>query len=143
MTQTVTRPVLDDDRAAHAEAEAAVTRFAAELQRALDTADADGYDRSFADDVLWGSPYGATLTSFGELNAIHRQLMASRVAPPSTFEVVAVRAPAPGVAIAHIRRQATGGGGFSEMALYTLVERDGRWWLAAAQNTPIASPPQR
>jgi len=31
------------------------------------------------------------------------------------------------------------GPGFSEMALYTLVERDGRWWLAAAQNTPIAS----
>jgi hypothetical protein len=24
-----------------------------------------------------------------------------------------------------------------EMALYVLIEREGRWWLAAAQNTPI------
>ncbi|WP_199740607.1 hypothetical protein [Saccharopolyspora rhizosphaerae] len=67
--------------------------------------------------------------------------MAAAVAPPSRFEVVHVLAPAPGVAIAHLRRQALDGTGFSEMALYTLVERHGRWWLAAAQNTPIATPP--
>ncbi|WP_217451584.1 hypothetical protein [Candidatus Frankia nodulisporulans] len=54
-----------------------------------------------------------------------------------------MRAPAPGVAIAHIRRRANDASGFSEMALYTLVERDGQWWLAAAQNTPIAAPPAR
>ncbi|MCM3883061.1 nuclear transport factor 2 family protein [Frankia sp. R82] len=141
MTQTRTRPALDDDPAAHAAAEAAVARFTAELQQALDASDADAYDRSFAADVLWGSPYGAALAGFDELNAIHRRLMAVRTAPPSTFEVVAVRAPAPGMAIAHIRRQANDGSGFSELALYTLVERDGQWWLAAAQNTPIAAPP--
>jgi hypothetical protein len=27
--------------------------------------------------------------------------------------------------------------GFSEMALYVLVERDGAWWLVGGQNTPI------
>ena len=54
---------------------------------------------------------------------------------------VAVVAPAPGIALAHIRRQALTDGGFSEMALYVLVERDGHWWLAAAQNTPIGSAP--
>jgi hypothetical protein len=26
---------------------------------------------------------------------------------------------------------------FSEMAMYVLVRRDRRWWLAAGQNTPI------
>jgi hypothetical protein len=24
------------------------------------------------------------------------------------------------------------------MAMYVLVERDGQWWLAAGQNTPVA-----
>jgi hypothetical protein len=31
--------------------------------------------------------------------------------------------------------------GFSEMTLYVLVERDGTWWLAAGQNTPVTTPP--
>src|SRR5437870_4593817 len=103
MSPTETRPVLSDP-AAQAAAEAVVARFAAELQEGLDTADPDAYDRSFAADVLWGSPYGATLTSFDELIAVHRRLMSTRSAPPSRFEVVAVLAPAPGVAIAQIRR---------------------------------------
>lgn len=133
------RPVLSDDSAAQRAAEAAVERFAAELQKGLDDADADTYDDSFAADVLWGSPFGATLAGFEKLNAVHRRLMSDRKAPPSRFEIVAVSAPAPGVALAHIRRRALEGGGFSETALYTLVERDGRWWLAGAQNTPIAA----
>jgi hypothetical protein len=30
---------------------------------------------------------------------------------------------------------------FSEMAMYVLVRRDGKWWLAAGQNTPIRPKP--
>lgn len=127
-----------NDPAVQAAAEAAVERFAAELQEGLDTGDAETYDRSFAADVMWGSPYGRTLGDVEELLDTHRRLIAAAVAPESRFEVVRVLAPAPGVAIAHIRRQAVEEGGFSEMALYTLIEREGRWWLAAAQNTPIA-----
>jgi uncharacterized protein (TIGR02246 family) len=138
MSRSATRPVLDQDEAAHAAAEAALAQLAAELQAGVDASDADTYDRSFAADIMWGSPYGATLAGFGDLNAVHRGLMAGRAAPPSDFDVVAVRAPAPGVAVGQIRRRARDGG-FSEMALYILVERDGRWWLAAAQNTPIAA----
>ncbi|MEU2034521.1 hypothetical protein [Nocardia amamiensis] len=67
--------------------------------------------------------------------------MAAKVAPPSRFEVVATLAPAPGVVVTQIRRQATDADGFSEMAMYVLVERDGRWWLAAAQNTPVGVSP--
>jgi hypothetical protein len=131
----------DPERPASAQTVAA--DFAAILQRAGETRDTDLYDSAFAPDVLWGSPYGATVAGYIELNAIHRRLMAVNNAPPSRFEVVTALTPAPGVVVTHIRRRAADTGGFSEMALYVLVERAGRWWLAAAQNTPIGeSPPQ-
>ncbi|MBF6327216.1 SgcJ/EcaC family oxidoreductase [Nocardia transvalensis] len=130
------RPTLSD-QAAEAQAHAVAGELAAELQRAGETADADLYDNSFATDVLWGTPFGATVIGYDRLNAIHHQLMDRQVAPPSRFEVVAAASPAPGVVVTQIRRQATDPGAFSEMAMYTLIEREGRWWLAAAQNTPI------
>ncbi|WP_194813460.1 SgcJ/EcaC family oxidoreductase [Nocardia sp. XZ_19_385] len=130
------RPVLHDStRQAVADTEA--TALAAQLQKGGDSGDADVYDSWFAADIMWGSPKGATLVGYDQLNAIHHQLMKAGVAPASRFEVVAVQAPAPNVVVAHIRRQALEPGGFSEMAMYVLVERDGEWWLAAAQNTPI------
>ncbi|WP_067865111.1 DUF4440 domain-containing protein [Nocardia shimofusensis] len=130
------RPILGDaERGAGAHRVA--TEFAAGLARAGAAGDADGYDSAFAADVLWGSPFGATVTGYDELNAIHHRLMAAGVAPPSRFDVVAALAPAPGVVVAQIRRQATDPDGFSELAMYVLVEREGRWWLAAAQNTPV------
>ena len=125
-------------------AAAAVRDLIADLQAGLDTRDADRSDRSFAADILWGSPYGATLAGLDVLLPVHRSLKAAGVAPPSRFEAVQVLAPAPGIAIAHIRRQALDDPeGFSEMALYVLIERDGRWWVAAGQHTPIAEAPAR
>jgi hypothetical protein len=73
--------------------------------------------------------------------------------PSSHYELVQVLAPAPGVAVAHVRRVALDpdgralaptpdlSGAFSEMALYVLVRRDEAWWLAAGQNTPIRPGP--
>ena len=142
MDETAGRVALDD-RTARPAAEAVAAALATQLQRGGDAGDADAYDAWFADDILWGSPFGATVAGFEQLNAIHRRLMArpagqAAAAPASRFEVVSVRTPAPGVVVTQIRRQAVGADGFSEMALYVLVERGGRWWLAAAQNTPIA-----
>jgi uncharacterized protein (TIGR02246 family) len=133
------RPILDDPTA-RAMAADAVQQLVAGLQDGLDHADADVYDRQFAADVLWGSPYGATVRGYQALNAIHHSLMAAGTAPPSRFQLVQVLSPLPGVAIAHVRRDditARSGEGFSEMAMYVLIEREGRWWLAAGQNAPL------
>jgi uncharacterized protein (TIGR02246 family) len=114
-----------------------VAALVAELQAGLDDGDAELYNRHFADDVMWGSPYGATVDGYDTLHAIHLQLHARGVAADSRYELVRAIAVAPDVAIAQVRRTALTEAGFSEMALYVLVRRAGEWWLAAGQNTIV------
>lgn len=136
---SLTGAVSDDD------ALAAISLLTDRLQAGVTFSDADRYDSLFADDLLWGSPKGQVLQGYGLLNSIHRQMMGPQTAaaPASRFEPVQHISPAPGIVVAQIRRQAvleTGepdSDGSSEMAMYVLVERDGQWWLAAGQNTPI------
>jgi PPOX class F420-dependent enzyme/OxyR family protein/uncharacterized protein (TIGR02246 family) len=135
-------------------AASAVARQVEELQEGLGDTDAEIYNRHFAADVIWGSPYGAVVTGYDDLHAIHARFhRQGSVAARSRYEVVQVLAPAPGVALAQVRRVALDDAGkpvepsadptakFSEMALYVLVRRDGQWWLAAGQNTPIRPAP--
>jgi uncharacterized protein (TIGR02246 family) len=148
------RPALGSGDAAARDAAEAVTRLVAELQAGIDQGDADQYNRHFAADVLWGSPFGATVQGYERLHAIHSRLMPERRGGPSSrYEIDTVLSPAPDVAVAHVRRVALAPdgtpltpasdltGAFSEMALYVLIRRNGRWWLAAGQNTPVRPAP--
>ncbi|MFW0787708.1 DUF4440 domain-containing protein [Gordonia sp. CPCC 206044] len=116
----------------------AVDALLAHLQDGLDTGAADVYDAMFTDDILWGTPKGEVLQGYRKLNTIHHRLLAEGVAPASDFEVAQTITPAPGVVVTQIRRRARAGG-FSEMAMYVLVQRGGQWWVAAVQNTPISA----
>jgi PPOX class F420-dependent enzyme/OxyR family protein/uncharacterized protein (TIGR02246 family) len=150
----VGRPVLDLGGAAAKDAADAVGALVGELQAGWDDHDAETSNRHFAANVVWGSPFGATVYGYDDLHAIHIRLKEQgRGGPSSRYEIEKVTAPAPGVAIAQVRRVAldsdgqpievTGdtSGSFSEMALYVLVRRSGTWWLAAGQNTPVRPPP--
>ena len=150
----IQRPTLESDPDWMKAARDAVDQFVAGLQAGIDTADAQTYNAAFADDVMWGSPYGATVNGYDALHSIHRGMFGIGVAvagPRSRYETVHVMAPTPDVAIAHVRRVALNADGeqipiddasaFSEMAMYVLVRVDGTWWLAAGQNTPIRPKP--
>lgn len=135
------------DASRTARATAVTEQFVQRLQDGLDRGDADHYDSRFAPDVLWGSPYGQVLAGFTALNTAHRSMMSTPRPGHSRYEIVRAAMPADDLVVAHVRRRSLhsspiGTADFSEMALYVLVERDGEWWLAAGQNTPIADKPE-
>jgi uncharacterized protein (TIGR02246 family) len=141
------RPVLtleDDPKA--------VEEFVIGLQAAVDVWDANGFNRHFADDVLWGSPFGAVVSGYDEIHAIHSRMFAAASERQhrgergeSRYEIEHARLVAEGVAIAYVRRfslaergrEVPGGAdAFDELALFVLVQRDGAWWLAAGLHVP-------
>lgn len=148
------RPTFGLKGSAGDDATAAVGRLVEELQSGWDRGDADISNRHFATDILWGSPFGATVLGYDDLHAIHVRLKKEgRGGQASRFELVQVIAPTADVAVAQVRRVALDreghpvepgaglSGAFSEMALYVLVRRGRTWWVAAGQNTPIRETP--
>jgi len=143
------RPTLAKDEA-QAAADTATAALVSELQQGWDQLDANISNRHVAADVAWGSPYGATVHGYDQLHRIHTRLKQRGTGgAASRFEIDHAFAVSDDVIIAHVARYALDprgqpiessadtGSGFSEMALYVLVRRDGTWWLAAGQNTPI------
>jgi uncharacterized protein (TIGR02246 family) len=129
--------------------EAAVNEFVSGLQAGHDRRDADLLNRQFASDVIWGSPYGALVEGYEQLHPIHVRFQSREGGPCARYEVRHSLAIGDDVIIAHIARLILGPDDqplspsddgdqpFSELAMYVLVRREGRWWLAAGQNTPM------
>jgi uncharacterized protein (TIGR02246 family) len=143
------RPTLTSVEA-QPDTDTAIAAFVSELQQAWDQRDAGISNRHFAADVAWGSPYGATVNGYNQLHAIHTRLKQQGTGgAASRYEIKRAFAVSDDVIIAHVARYTLDPeghpiepssntlGAFSEMALYVLVRRDGTWWLAAGQNTPI------
>jgi uncharacterized protein (TIGR02246 family) len=135
---------------AQPETDTAMAAFVSELQQGWDQHDAAIGNHHFAADVAWGSPYGAVVHGYDQLHAIHTRLKQQGTGgAASRYEIMRAFAVSDDVIVAHVARYALNpegrpiepsldtDGAFSEMALYVLVRRDGVWWLAAGQNTPI------
>jgi PPOX class F420-dependent enzyme/OxyR family protein/uncharacterized protein (TIGR02246 family) len=147
-TNSDRRPAVGLTGAAAERGRSAVERQVGELQAGLGDGDAETYNRHFADDVMWGSPYGATVEGYDALHQIHSRMHAAANRSHSRYQIVRVLTPTPDVTLAQVRRDELDDRGepipshegevrFSEMALYVLVRRGGRWWLVAGQNTKI------
>ena len=124
-----------------------IAAFVSELQDAIDTGDVTKFNRHFAHDVLWGSPFGAVAVGYDQIHAIHAKMFSSVVAVKGAarYTVEHTMFVSDDVAIAYIRRISTqpiettkagSPASFDELALIVLVRREDQWWLAAAQHVP-------
>ena len=140
MTQSL-RPVLSVPLSS-----APIVDFVQQLQQAIDVGDADLFNARFAEDVLWGSPFGAVADGYAQIHPIHERMFSSivPVKGASEYHVEHVRFVSDAVAVAYVRRLGATNdapdrekpGSFDELAMLVLVERAGTWWLAAAQHVP-------
>lgn len=124
-----------------------VEHFIAELQEAIDTGDAELFNKHFAADILWGSPFAAIASGYEQIHAIHKKMFASvtAVKGAAKYEAEHIRFVSENVAFAYVRRTASNAnasgnevkpGSFDELALFILVRQNEKWWLAAAQHVP-------
>ena len=126
---------------------APIQKFIAELQEAVDTGSADLFNKQFAEDVLWGSPFAAIASGYEQIHSIHSKMFSAYtpVKGASKYEAEHIRFVSENVAFAYVRRTAqqqqpadgaTTPGSFDELALFILVTQNDKWWLAAAQHVP-------
>lgn len=124
-----------------------IENFISELQDAIDTGDVELFNKRFAKDILWGSPFAAIASGYEQIHSIHKQMFSS-VTPmkgAAKYEAEHIRFVSEQVAIAYVRRiskipnMSNSGikpGSFDELALFVLVKENEQWWLAAAQHVP-------
>jgi uncharacterized protein (TIGR02246 family) len=139
---TLFQPYGPEDR------DAILTVFAT-LERAVNMSDGDLFDSVIGEDVVWGSPKGQLVLGLDLLNSVHRRLAANsrQYGSSSRFILEALRFVRADIACATVRRTGLDEHGrplipsqssiVQELVLYVLVKRVDRWWIAAAQNTPV------
>ena len=127
----------------------AILAVIATLERAVNTSDGDLFDSVLGEDVIWGSPKGQIVLGLEHLNPIHRRLAANsrQYGHTSLFTLEALGFIGADLACASVRRtgmdergtplKPSQGSIVQELALYVLVRRGDRWWVASAQNTPV------
>jgi uncharacterized protein (TIGR02246 family) len=127
----------------------AILAVIATLERGVNTSDGDLFDSVLSEDVIWGSPKGQIVQGLEQLNPIHQRLAANsrQYGQTSGFTLEALGFIGPDLACASVRRTGLDEQGVplipspdsivQEIALYVLVRRDDRWWIASAQNTPV------
>ena len=148
---TTSSPTVEDTTTDHGRDIAEIEQVIADIETGFNTNDADLSVEHFTQNATAVSVAGVHLSGRAALIDAHRSLLAGALrdqyARYAVSDVVFLR---PDVAVAHKVAWATDADGelldvgHAMIALYVLVNEDGRWWVAARQNTlvpPATAPP--
>jgi uncharacterized protein (TIGR02246 family) len=123
---------------------AAIERVIADIEVGFNTKDPELSVAHFAPDATAVSVDGTLIAGREALLAAHRAAYAGPLRDQyARYELADVAFPRPDVAVAHKRARATTSAGepldvgHAMIALYVFVREDGRWLVAARQNTVV------
>jgi uncharacterized protein (TIGR02246 family) len=122
----------------------AITEVVARLEHAQQTESVDEFVSLFRQDAIWTTGGGRFLDGRAEIEAFTRTVLPGAMTESTqTYEVVKVLFIRPDIAAVKVRqRYVTLDGAPIEQApqgspTYVMAKEDGRWVLAAAQNTVV------
>jgi uncharacterized protein (TIGR02246 family) len=137
-------PTVVDTSTDHEDDVAAIRQVIADIETGFNTNDPDLSVAHFTRNASSVNVFGAQLTGWDALLEANRTGLAGHLRDESAryelSDIVFIR---PDVAIAHKHAWATGPNGetidvgHTMVALYVLVNEDGKWWIAARQNTLV------
>ena len=132
----------------HGRRTAPLVEVVADLERAQNHEDVEGFLRLFRSDAVWVTAHGKRLTGLDEIAAFTRRVLPGAMRDASArYEVVNVLFVRPDVAVVNVRQTPlTADGQPSDRELpgspvYVLVSEEGRWLIVAGQNTKVQPPP--
>jgi uncharacterized protein (TIGR02246 family) len=135
---------MDDAFSDHAADRAAIEQLIADAEAGFNAHDAERAVANFAPDASAVTVRGAHVTGREALREAYRAGFDGPLRDQSArYELADVTFLRRDVAVAHKRAIATTPDGepidvgHSMLALYVLVREDGRWWIAARQDTPV------
>jgi uncharacterized protein (TIGR02246 family) len=117
----------------------AIERVVAALEHAQQYERPDEFAGLFRPDAIWTTGHGKRLTGRDEIAAFtHQVLPGAMKDATATYEVVHVLFIRPDVAAVKVRQRLVTVEGESEgTPLYVMARDDGRWRIAAGQNTEV------
>ncbi|NKY58843.1 SgcJ/EcaC family oxidoreductase [Nocardia flavorosea] len=141
------RPSVEDSTVDHTADIAAIQQLVTDVETGYNTNDAELMVSGFTADAAAGNAVGTIIAGYDTLLDSARRGLAGFLADEyvryAVTDIVFLR---PDIAIAHkTARAVTEHGELIDrdpamVALYVLVREDGRWWVAARQNTPVPAP---
>ncbi|GHE84507.1 MULTISPECIES: SgcJ/EcaC family oxidoreductase [Actinomycetes] len=146
MTTTDARPpLIEDSTVDHERDVAAIRQIIADAEKAFNTNDAELLTAPFARNASVVNAMGVQMTGREAIQDANQRglsgFLRDEHARYRMTDVVFLR---PDVAVAHKHAWATTPDGelidtdHAMVAIYVLVKEDGRWWVAARQNTLVA-----
>ncbi|SEG94872.1 conserved hypothetical protein [Saccharopolyspora kobensis] len=142
MAMSIPNPVVEDTATDHEPDVAAIEQVIADTETAFNTNDPDLLTAHFTRNATVVNAMGVQISGWDALLESNRKGLAGFLREEyAKYELSDITFLRPDVAIAHKHARATTADGElidvdpAMIALYVLVKEQGRWWVAARQNT--------